>query len=132
MQSNLKAAQSSYILGGIKKQVMKKSSVRSPDSTIHKERKALTPESWEEQLIGLAMSKAEEMLMSDNPPAQVVTHYLKLGSRKERKEVERLTKEIELMNAKIEALESGKRMEELYAKAIDAMQIYRGKTDEID
>lgn len=111
---------------------MKKSSVRSPDSTIHKERKALTPESWEEQLIGLAMSKAEEMLMSDNPPAQVVTHYLKLGSRKERKEVERLTKEIELMSAKIEALESGKRMEELYAKAIDAMQIYRGKTDEID
>lgn len=114
---------------------MKKSSTRASnfeEPNIRRERKALTPESREEQLIGLAMDAAEDLLMSGNAPSQIITHYLKLGSMKERKEVERLTKEIELMQAKIEALESGQRMEELYSQAIEAMQIYRGKTDEIE
>lgn len=107
---------------------------KSPDTTPKKrERSALTPESREEQLIGLATDRAEELLQSDNCPSQIITHYLKLGSMKERKEVERLTKEIELMQAKIEALESGQRMEELYADAIKAMQIYKGgHEDEIE
>ncbi len=112
---------------------MKKSDVRAPDHKVRRERKALTPESREEQMIGLAMDNAEALLLSGNAPAQIITHYLKLGSMKERKEVERLTKEIELMQAKIEALESGKRMEELYAEAIEAMQIYRGnKNDDLE
>lgn len=109
---------------------MKKSTVRSPDLKVRRERKALTPESREEQLIGLAMDNAEELLLSGNAPSQIITHYLKLGSMKERKEVERLTKEIELMQAKIEALESGARMEEMYKQAIEAMQIYRGASND--
>lgn len=109
---------------------MKKSIETSTTSAKRKERRALTPEAREEQLIGLAMDNAEELLLSGKAPSQIITHYLKLGSMKERKEVERLTKEIELMQAKIEALESGQKMEELYANAIEAMQIYRGKSDE--
>jgi hypothetical protein len=112
---------------------MKKSTTRSPDIKIKRERRALTPESREEQLIGLAMDNAEELLLSGNAPAQIITHYLKLGSIKERKEVERLNKEIDLMQAKIDALESSQRMEELYSKAIEAMQIYKGgPNDEIE
>ncbi len=72
------------------------------------------------------MDNAEELLLSGKAPSQIITHYLKLGSMKERKEVERLTKEIELMQAKIDALEAGQRMEELYTKAIEAMRIYKG------
>jgi len=111
---------------------MKKATTRAPDRQVLKERRALTPESREEQMIGLAMDRAEEILMSDNPPAQIVTHYLKLGSMKERKEVERLTKEIELMQAKIDALESAQKMEELYSEAIKAMQIYKGESKDGD
>lgn len=109
---------------------MKKASSKSPNGTIKKERRALTPESREEQLIGLAMDNAEELLLSGNAPAQIITHYLKLGSMKERKEVERLSKEIELMQAKIDALEAGQKMEELYTKAIESMQIYKGKRND--
>ena len=112
--------------------VTKKSGESHDNPRPKKERRALTPESREEQLIGLAMDNAEELLLSGKAPSQIITHYLKLGSMKERKEVERLEKEIELMQAKIDALESGQRMEELYSKAIEAMQIYRGKTDEIE
>ena len=112
---------------------MKKATTKSLNEPLKKERRALTPESREEQLIGLAMDNAEELLLSGKAPSQIITHYLKLGSMKERKEVERLNKEIELMQAKIDALESGQRMEELYAKAISAMQIYKGKSnDEIE
>ncbi len=112
---------------------MKKSVTSSLEKPARRERKAITPESREEQLIGLAMDNAEELLLSGKAPSQIITHYLKLGSMKERKEVERLNKEIELMQAKIDALESGQRMEELYAKAIKAMQIYRGKSnDEVE
>ena len=113
---------------------MKKSSTRSPDIEAPRERRALTPEAREEQLIGLAMDNAEQLLLSGNAPSQIITHYLKLGSMKERKEVERLTKEIDLMQAKIDALESAQRMEDLYAKAIEAMQIYKGSSnnDEVE
>lgn len=112
---------------------MKKASTKSLDKPIKKERRALTPESREEQLIGLAMDNAEELLLSGNAPSQIITHYLKLGSMKERKEVERLSKEIELMQAKIDALEAGQKMEELYTQAIAAMQIYKGKSnDEVE
>lgn len=110
--------------------VTKKTVESPPEVKLKKERRALTPESREEQLIGLAMDNAEELLLSGKAPSQIITHYLKLGSMKERKEVERLSKEIELMQAKIDALESGKRMEELYSQAIEVMQIYRGKRDE--
>ena len=112
---------------------MKKASTKGLDKPIKKERRALTPESREEQLIGLAMDNAEELLLSGNAPSQIITHYLKLGSMKERKEVERLSKEIELMQAKIDALEAGQKMEELYTQAIAAMQIYKGKSnDEVE
>lgn len=112
---------------------MKKSATSATDKVVRRERAALTPESREEQMIGLAIDRAEELLLNGNAPSQIITHYLKLGSMKERKEVERLNKEIELMQAKIDALESGQRMEELYTKAIEAMQIYKGKNnDEVE
>ena len=112
---------------------MRKSTTKSADISVKRERQALTPEAQEARLIGLAMDRAEELLLSGNAPSQIITHYLKLGSMRERKENERLTKEIELMQAKIDALESSQRMEELYSKAIEAMQIYKGQTnDELD
>lgn len=86
---------------------------------------ATTPEARENQLIALAVDLAEKQLLEGTASAQVITHYLKLGSSKERIEKEILEKQKELISAKTEALQSAKRIEELYDNAIQAMRSYR-------
>ena len=51
---------------------------------------------------------------------------MKLGTAKEKLEQEKLKKENELLRAKTEAIESSKRVEELYANALNAMRTYSG------
>ena len=51
-------------------------------------RPALTPEARENQLISLAVDLAEKQLQEGTASSQVITHYLKLGSTKERIEKE--------------------------------------------
>ena len=89
-------------------------------------RPALTPESRENQLISLAVDLAEKQLQEGTASSQVITHYLKLGSTKEKIEKEILEKQKELISAKTEALKSAKRVEELYTNAIKAMRTYGG------
>ena len=92
-------------------------------------RPALTPESRENQLISLAVDLAEKQLQEGTASSQVITHYLKLGSTKERIEKEILEKQKELISAKTEAIKSAKRIEELYSDAIKAMRTYGGHGD---
>lgn len=89
-------------------------------------RPALTQEARENQLVYLATNLAEQQLMDGTASSQVITHFLKLGTEKERLERERLTHENELLKAKTEALQSAKRVEELYAQALSAMKSYSG------
>ena len=89
-------------------------------------RPALTPEARENQLISLAVDLAEKQLQEGTASSQVITHYLKLGSTKEKIEKEILEKQKELISAKTEALQSAKRIEELYKDAIAAMREYSG------
>lgn len=89
-------------------------------------RRALTPEARENQLVHLATNLAEQQLRDGTASSQVITHYLKLGSSKDRLEREILEKQKELMVAKTEAIQSAKRVEELYANAIVAMRSYKG------
>lgn len=89
-------------------------------------RPALTPEARENQLIFLAIELAEKQLREGTASSQVITHYLKLGSTKEKLEREILTEQKKLITAKTEALESSKKVEELYAEAITAMRGYSG------
>lgn len=89
-----------------------------------------TLESRENQLISLAVDLAEKQLSKGTASSQVITHYLKLGSTKERLEKEKLIQENQLLKAKTEALQSQKRIEELYSEAIKAMRTYNGHEDE--
>lgn len=89
-------------------------------------RPALTPEARENQLIALAVDLAEQQLRDGTASSQVITHYLKLGSTKEKIEKEILEKQKELITAKTERLKSQKRIEELYTDAIAAMRRYSG------
>ena len=95
-------------------------------------RPALTPEARENQLIYLATDLAEQQLKDGTASSQVITHFLKLGSTKEKIEKEILEKQKELISAKTEALQSAKRIEELYANAISAMRQYSGHGGDID
>lgn len=91
---------------------------------------ARTPEARENQMISLAVDLAEEQLRNGTASAQVITHYLKLASTKERLEREKMKEEITLLKAKADALQSAKNIEELYSKALEAMKSYRVETDE--
>ena len=95
-------------------------------------RPAKTPEARENQMIALAVDLAEKQLLEGTASSQVITHYLKLGSTKERIEKEILEKQKELIEAKTEALQSQKRVEELYANALSAMKTYQGSVQNVE
>ena len=105
---------------------MAKVNTKKSSGESNKIRPALTPEARENQLIYLATELAEQQLRDGTASSQVITHYLKLGSSKERIEKEILEKQKELISAKTESLQSAKRIEELYSNAIAAMKKYSG------
>lgn len=100
--------------------------------TTKKIRPATTPEARENQLIALAVDLAEKQLIEGTASSQVITHYLKLGSTKEKLEREIMEKQKVLIEAKTENLQSSKRIEELYMNAINAMKNYSGQSDSSD
>ena len=62
----------------------------------------------------------------------VLTHYLKLGSSRERLEQTRLEHEIELAKTKREQLISEMKMGELIQEALKAMRTYSGQPAEVE
>ena len=93
-------------------------------------RPALTPEARENQMISLAVDLAERQLQEGTASSQVITHYLKLGSMRERLEREKLEEENKLLKARTEQIQSMKRIEELYEEAIKAMTNYGGQGEQ--
>ena len=94
---------------------------------IYKEPPAKNPEAREDQLINAAINLAEKQLLEGTASSQVITHYLKLGSTKEKMERSKLEEEVKLLRAKTEALQKASNMEELYLEAINAMKRYNGQ-----
>ena len=92
-----------------------------------KRRSASTEVNRENQMVSLATDLAEKQLSDGTASAMVITHYLKLGSTREKLEQERLRRENEVLNARVETLASAKKVEELYSAALDAMRSYAGR-----
>ena len=95
--------------------------------SVQKRRPATTPESRENQLISAAVDLAEKQIREGTVSSQVLTHYLKLGSSREKLEQERLKNENAMLKAKTDALASAKKVEELYGLALNAMRSYAGQ-----
>ena len=95
-------------------------------------RPALTPEARENQLISLAVDLVEQRLIDGTASSQETTHFLKLGSIKNRLEMEKLEEENRLLKAKTESIQSQKRVEEVYAEALNAMRSYAGQVGDND
>lgn len=99
---------------------------RTSDDKEPRRKPATTPEGRENQMVSAAIDLAERQIRSGTASSQVITHFLKLGSTRERLEQQRLEHENELTRVKIEALEGQKRVEELYMEALTAMRSYAG------
>ena len=111
---------------------MKKAKAISSSTSSKRIRPALTPEARENQMISLAVDLAQKQLMEGTASSQVITHYLKLGSTKERIEKEILEKQKQLIEAKTQSLQSAQRIEELYTDALNAIRKYSGQGDSDD
>lgn len=99
--------------------------VKKPER--RKRRPAHTEQGREDQLVSLAVDLAEKQMIDGTASSQLITHFLKLGSSREKLEQERLRGENELLKAKVEQMASAKRIEELYAEALNAMKSYAGQ-----
>lgn len=93
---------------------------------------ATTPQARENQLVALAYDVAEQMMRSGNPPAQVVTHFLKMGSSEHEVELRKKDEEIAYLRARNENLSRFDHGSELAAAALKALGQYRGEDDDED
>ena len=85
---------------------------------------ATSPEARENQLIAAAVDLAEKQILEGTASSQVLTHYLKLATTREQLEKEKIRNENELLKARVDAIKSTERMEQLYENAIEAMRGY--------
>lgn len=91
---------------------------------------AKTPEQRENDMINLAMNLAEEQLREGTATSQVITHYLKLATTREKLEKEQLERKNFLLKTQAESLESSQKIEAMYEEAIRAFKGYAGQDDE--
>lgn len=106
---------------------MPKGKAASSSGTMSKMRPALSPEAREQQLAALATNLAEKQLREGTASSQVICHYLKLASTRERLEQELKMEEIKLQRAKTENLKAVERSEQLMREAIEAFKNYSGQ-----
>ncbi len=111
---------------------MSKVKTKKTSDTSNKLRPPITLEAQENLMISLAVQCAEKQLRDGTASSQVITHYLKLGSTKERIEREILEKQKELIDAKTKNLISNSEAKELYNNALIAFRKYAGANEEDD
>jgi len=87
--------------------------------------RAIDPENREQQLIGLAVNLAEEKLRDGTAPTQIITHYLKLATQREKIELENLRKQAAMIDAKTSSMTKSQEDENLAKEAIEAMRSYK-------
>ena len=90
---------------------------------------ATTPQAREQQLVALAYDEAERMMRNGNAPAQIVTHFLKMGSSEHETEMRKKDEEIAYLRARNESLQKMDNGGELAARALKALGVYRGEEE---
>lgn len=80
----------------------------------------------EQQMIEYADRLAEQQLIAGTASSQVMTHYLKLGTSREKLEQEKIRNENLRLQAQIAQLESQQRAEDMMKELLDTMKIYAG------
>lgn len=93
-------------------------------------RRAIDPEARQKQMIALSENLAEKQLRDGTASAQVICHYLKLGTVEKQLELEKLKAENALLNKKVEAIDSQMETDKKYIEAINAMKQYSGHMED--
>lgn len=97
---------------------------------VARRRPAENPEDREQQMINYADALAEKQLREGTASAQVITHYLKLGTSRERLEQEKIHNENLRLQAQVAQIQSQARTEQLMEEVISALRIYTGVDDD--
>lgn len=106
---------------------------KEPDHTsTTRRRPATTPIDREQQMINYADQLAEKQLREGTASAQVITHYLKAGSERDRLEREKIANENLRLTAQIKQIESQSTSGELMEKVLAALQVYAGADEDDD
>lgn len=92
--------------------------------------RARTPEQREAQLAGLAYDLAEQQFLEGTASSQVIVHFLKVGSTREKQELEKMKQETILAAAKVKDLANAEELKVLYKDAMDAMRGYAGRSED--
>lgn len=88
---------------------------------------AKTPEGREQQLVNYAINLAEKQLLEGTAASQVITHFLKLGTEREKLERRKIEQENLLLQARVDNLNASQNSEKMYKDALDAMRRYSGQ-----
>lgn len=80
-------------------------------------------------MISLATKLAEQQLEAGTASAQVITHFLRLGSIREELERDKIRHETALLEAKRESLAAGSEFQQQLAEALTAFRSYAGEPD---
>ena len=91
---------------------------------------AADPEERENQMISLAVNLAEQQLREGTASSQVIVHYLKLASTRNKLEEEKIRYETAMLQAKKDALNKSGQLQELMDNALAAFRSYSGNTEE--
>lgn len=86
---------------------------------------AMNDDDREKQLTGLAMNLAEKQLREGTASAQVIVHFLKLGSSKEKTDKELKKEQTELCKAKKKAYDAAETSGQAYEDALKAFSTYK-------
>ena len=105
--------------------------VTTKDTTL-RSRTPVSVEARENKVIGMAMDLAEKQIQEGTVSSQVLTHFLKMGTEKYRLERAKLEHETQLLQAKTEAINSGKDLKELFENAMEAMRSYSYRSEDND
>lgn len=108
---------------------MAKARTSGSSSTPKRRRPALSPEARENQMIAYAMDLVEQRLLDGTASSSETVHFLKMGSSKYQRELEKLEEENKLLRAKTENYETMKDIKVLYEDALKAMKNYAGQGD---
>ena len=100
----------------------------TPSEPKKKRGPASSPEEQENRMIMYANQMAEEQLRNGTAPPSLVLHYVKLGTEREKLELEKeiLRSNKRLLEARADQIDSSKSNAELYENAINAMRRYGG------
>ena len=94
-----------------------------------REKIGANPDERDLQLCNLAVNLAEKQLREGTASAQVISHYLKMASKQNELDLEKMRLENAVLAAKERNLTASQQSDEKYGELISLLKGYRGDED---